>query len=85
MGELLKYSNDGVPKTWDGKDWYTYKWAMDAVFREKGMLGIADGTSKRETLSTAEGTAKFDQMLLQIRRMVDQRDSKSSQNSSISE
>ncbi|KAG3002484.1 hypothetical protein PC128_g21490 [Phytophthora cactorum] len=67
MGEPLKYSNDGV---WDGKDWYTYKWVMEAVFSEKAMLGIADGTSKRETLSTAEGTAKFGQMQLQIRRMV---------------
>ncbi|RAW31783.1 hypothetical protein PC110_g11882 [Phytophthora cactorum] len=40
MGEPLKYSNDGV---WDGKDWYTYKWVMEAVFSEKAMLGIADG------------------------------------------
>ncbi|KAG3176137.1 hypothetical protein C6341_g9144 [Phytophthora cactorum] len=43
---------------------------MEAVVSEKGKLRIADGTSKRETLSTAEGTAMFDQMQLQIRRMV---------------
>ncbi|KAI9996291.1 hypothetical protein PInf_013674 [Phytophthora infestans] len=28
MAERLKYNKDSVPKNWDGKDWYTYKWVI---------------------------------------------------------
>ena len=30
---LMKYTSDGVPKNWDGKDWQTYKCAMINVFK----------------------------------------------------
>lgn len=70
MAQPLKYNNDGVPKNWDGKDWYTYKWDMEAVFSEKDTLRIADGSLLRNTLTTAEGEADFDHKKLQITRLV---------------
>lgn len=70
MAERLKYNNDGVPKNWDGKDWYTYKWAMEAVFGEKQLTDIVSGKIERDKLCTEEGKADFDLKQKQIRRMI---------------
>ena len=36
----MKYTNEGVPKNWDGMDWQTYKWAMKIVFRENDLKDV---------------------------------------------
>ena len=40
----MKFTSDGIPKKWDGKDWLTYKWAMTAMFKINQLEYIVDGT-----------------------------------------
>ncbi|KAE9086415.1 hypothetical protein PF010_g20097 [Phytophthora fragariae] len=37
MTKPMKFTNEGVPKNWQGKDWQTYKWAMMNVFKENDL------------------------------------------------
>ncbi|KAE8984760.1 hypothetical protein PR003_g23344 [Phytophthora rubi] len=53
MPKPMKYTSEGVPKNWDGKDWQTYKWAMLTAFEESNMEDIADGTLTAAMLQTA--------------------------------
>ncbi|KAE8991155.1 hypothetical protein PR003_g22816 [Phytophthora rubi] len=54
MVQPLKYTAEGIPKTWDGKDWQIYKWEMKTVFQEKKLTDIVDGLIDRSSLSSAE-------------------------------
>uniref|UniRef100_H3H193 Uncharacterized protein n=1 Tax=Phytophthora ramorum TaxID=164328 RepID=H3H193_PHYRM len=72
MSKPMKYTNDGVPKNWDGKDWQTYKWAMLTVFEESNLEDIADGTMTAAMLQTssAEKEEEFRLKQVKIKRMV---------------
>ncbi|KAG3086651.1 hypothetical protein PC128_g4176 [Phytophthora cactorum] len=70
MTQPLKYTAEGIPKNWDGKDWATYKWAMNTVFREKKLTDIVEGTMTRSMLSSSEREEEFDLNQMKIMRMV---------------
>ncbi|KAE9033053.1 hypothetical protein PR001_g10331 [Phytophthora rubi] len=70
MAKPLKYTADGIPKNWDGRDWQTYKWAMKTVFQEKKLTEIVGGSIVKSGLSTAEKKEEFDGKQTQIMRMV---------------
>ncbi|OWY98943.1 Multidrug resistance protein ABC transporter [Phytophthora megakarya] len=70
MGIPLKYMNEGIPKNCDGRDWQTYKWAMEIVFKEKGLEAIAEGKLQKAALSDAKNEDEFDQKEMKIMRMV---------------
>ncbi|POM71150.1 LOW QUALITY PROTEIN: Multidrug resistance protein ABC Superfamily [Phytophthora palmivora] len=69
MGTPLKYTNEGIPKNWDGRDWQTHKWAIKIVFREKGLEDIAEGKLQKAALSDAETEDEFDQKETKILHM----------------
>ncbi|POM75398.1 Multidrug resistance protein ABC Superfamily, partial [Phytophthora palmivora] len=68
----MKYTSDGVPKNWDGKDWITYKWAMLTVFEDNDLKDIAVGTITRAMLqaATAEKQEEFKHKQIKTKRMV---------------
>ncbi|KAG3084391.1 hypothetical protein PI124_g18671 [Phytophthora idaei] len=70
MTQPLKYTTEKIPKNWDGKDWATYKWAMNTVFREKKLTDIVEGTMTRSVLSSSECEEEFDLNQMKIMRMV---------------
>ncbi|POM78428.1 Multidrug resistance protein ABC Superfamily [Phytophthora palmivora] len=72
MSKPMKYTSEGVPKNWQGKDWPTYKWAMINVFKENDLKTIADGTLTKAMLSTAsaEDQEKFEKKQIKIMRMI---------------
>ncbi|KAE9157365.1 hypothetical protein PF005_g32861 [Phytophthora fragariae] len=70
MAKPLKYTADGIPTNWDGRDWQTYKWAMKTVFQEKKLTEIVEGSIVKSGLSTAEKKEEFDGKQTQIMRMV---------------
>ncbi|ETO63926.1 hypothetical protein F444_18445, partial [Phytophthora nicotianae P1976] len=70
MALPLKYTTEGVPKNWDGKDWPTYKWAMSTVFQEKKLTDIVEGTITRSMLSDAHAEEEFDHNQTKILRLV---------------
>ncbi|KAG3065022.1 hypothetical protein PI124_g22313 [Phytophthora idaei] len=70
MTQRLKYTAEGIPKNWDGKDWATYKWAMNTVFRENKLTDTVEGTMTRSMLSSSEREEEFDLNQRKIMRMV---------------
>ncbi|KAG3061990.1 hypothetical protein PI124_g15595 [Phytophthora idaei] len=60
MAEPMKYSNKGVPKNWNYKEWQTYKWAMLNVFQEHNLKDIAVGDVTLAVLETASAETKED-------------------------
>ncbi|EGZ18024.1 hypothetical protein PHYSODRAFT_255647 [Phytophthora sojae] len=76
MAKPMKYTAEGIPKNWDGKDWQTYKWAMTAVFGENELLEIveckgdhdkeADFTKKQNKIMRMIGTSVPSEILHQI-------------------
>ncbi|KAE9246117.1 hypothetical protein PF002_g6888 [Phytophthora fragariae] len=70
MTEPLKYTSDGVPKNWNGKDWQQYKWAMMIVFRKKKLVDVVDGAVTRDLLTSAETEADFDDRQLTIMQLI---------------
>ncbi|KAE9276483.1 hypothetical protein PR003_g29050, partial [Phytophthora rubi] len=70
MTEPLKYTSDGVPKNWNGKDWQQYKWAMMIVFRKKKLVDVVDGAVTRDMLTSAETEADFDDRQLTIMQLI---------------
>ncbi|KAE9179245.1 hypothetical protein PF005_g23756 [Phytophthora fragariae] len=63
MTKPMKFTNEGVPKNWQGKDWQTYKWAMMNVFKENDLKDIAVGDMTEAML----GTSVPPEVLQQIR------------------
>ncbi|KAG6620369.1 Multidrug resistance protein ABC Superfamily [Phytophthora cinnamomi] len=70
MTEPLKYTSDGVPKNWNGKDWQQYKWAMTIVFKKKKLVDVVDGAVTRDMLTSAEAEADFDDKQLTIMQLI---------------
>ncbi|ETI38887.1 hypothetical protein F443_15469 [Phytophthora nicotianae P1569] len=70
MALPLKYTNEGVPKNWDGRDWQQYKWAMELVFKKKELADVVYEVTKRDQLTTDEGKTKFDGMQVTIMRLI---------------
>ncbi|EGZ07627.1 hypothetical protein PHYSODRAFT_529436 [Phytophthora sojae] len=70
MADQLKFTSEGVPKNWKGKDWQAYKFAMQMVFREAELMEIVDGTITKETLSDVETEEKFDKKQTKIMRLI---------------
>jgi hypothetical protein len=70
MADSLKFTAEGVPKNWKGKDWQAYKFAMQMVFREAELTDIAEGTITRSMLSDAESEGKFDKKQTKIMRLI---------------
>ncbi|KAE8888198.1 hypothetical protein PF002_g1120 [Phytophthora fragariae] len=66
MAKPLKYTSEGVPKNWNGKDWQQYKWAMMIVFRKKKLVEIVEGSITRPSLTSTEAEDDFDDMQLTI-------------------
>ncbi|KAL4162849.1 hypothetical protein PRNP1_003381 [Phytophthora ramorum] len=64
MATPLKYTAEGIPKNWDGKDWQTYKWAMRAVFRENDLLDIVERKAKQD--ETADVTKEQNKIMRMI-------------------
>ncbi|KAE8904907.1 hypothetical protein PF005_g1213 [Phytophthora fragariae] len=62
-----KYTSDGVPKNWDGKDWQTYKWAMLTVLEESNLVDIADGTLTAAMPQTASAEKKEEFRIKQVK------------------
>ncbi|KAE9215240.1 hypothetical protein PF002_g17430 [Phytophthora fragariae] len=71
MAEPLKYTSEGVPKNWNGKDWQQYKWAMMIVFRKKKLVEIVEGSITRPSLTSAEAEDDFDEMQLAIMQIIE--------------
>lgn len=71
MAEPLKYTNEGVPKNWNGKDWQQYKWAMGLVFKKKKLTEIVDGTIARSSLTNAEKEIEFDDSQVTIMQLIE--------------
>ncbi|CAI5713557.1 unnamed protein product [Hyaloperonospora brassicae] len=67
----MKFTSDGIPKNWDGKDWQTYKWAMPTVFEENQLEHVVDGTITAAMLqtATAEKQEEFELKQVKIKRM----------------
>ncbi|ETO67626.1 hypothetical protein F444_15468, partial [Phytophthora nicotianae P1976] len=70
MALALKYTNEGVPKNWDGRDWQQYKWAMELVFKRKELADVVYEVTKRDQLTTDEGKTKFDGMQVTIMQLI---------------
>lgn len=70
MSGPLKYTNDGVPKNWDGKDWQQYKWAMEIVFKKKKLTDIVNGNLTKMMLFTSEAEEEFDDHQLTIMQLI---------------
>ncbi|KAE9361483.1 hypothetical protein PF008_g1002 [Phytophthora fragariae] len=70
MAEPLKYTSEGVPKNWNGKDWQQYKWAMMIVFRKKKLVEIVEGSITRPSLTSTEAEDDFDDMQLTIMQII---------------
>ncbi|OWZ18823.1 Multidrug resistance protein ABC transporter [Phytophthora megakarya] len=60
----------GLPNGWDGKDWRRYRWTMRTIFREHGLLEIAEGKIIREKLISEEGEVAFDKKQYKIMLMI---------------
>ncbi|OWZ08280.1 Multidrug resistance protein ABC transporter [Phytophthora megakarya] len=69
MADMMKFTADGVPKNWKGKDWQAYKSAMQMVFREMDLMDIVGGTITRSMLSCAENE-DFDRKQTKITRLI---------------
>ncbi|OWY94568.1 Multidrug resistance protein ABC transporter [Phytophthora megakarya] len=61
---------EGLPYGWDGKDWRRYKWTMRTIFREHGLLEIAERKTIRGKLISEEGEAAYDKKQYKIMRMI---------------
>ncbi|ETP09381.1 hypothetical protein F441_14752 [Phytophthora nicotianae CJ01A1] len=70
MALPLKYTNEGAPKNWDGRDWQQYKWAMELVFKKKELADVVYEVTKRDQLTTDEGKTKFDSMQVTIMQLI---------------
>ncbi|KAK1930712.1 hypothetical protein P3T76_013669 [Phytophthora citrophthora] len=70
MADTMKFTADGVPKNWNGKDWQAYKFAMQMVFREMDLSDAVEGTITRSMLSNADAEAKFDKNQTKIMRLI---------------
>ncbi|KAK1946165.1 Retrovirus-related Pol polyprotein from transposon TNT 1-94 [Phytophthora citrophthora] len=70
MADAMKFTADGVPKNWNGKDWQAYKFAMQMVFREMDLSDVVEGTITRSMLSNADAEAKFDKNQTKIMRLI---------------
>ena len=69
---LMKYTSEGVPEDWDGKDWQTYQWGMITVFKENDLKDIAVGDLTKAMLATAsaENQEEFAKKQLKIMRRI---------------
>ncbi|GMF30294.1 unnamed protein product [Phytophthora fragariaefolia] len=76
MSKPMKYTSEGVPKNWNGKDWHTYKWAMMNVFKENDLNDIAVGDLTLAMLATASAEIKeeFNKKQIKIMRMIERGD-----------
>uniref|UniRef100_A0AAV1TU06 Uncharacterized protein n=1 Tax=Peronospora matthiolae TaxID=2874970 RepID=A0AAV1TU06_9STRA len=72
MSLIMKYTSEGVPKNWDGKDWQTYKWGMTTVFKENDLRAIAVGSTTKEMLATARAQKQeeFEKKHVKIMQMI---------------
>ncbi|KAE8969472.1 hypothetical protein PR001_g27493 [Phytophthora rubi] len=72
MTKPMKFTNEGVPKNWQGKGWQTYKWAMVNVFKENDLKDIAVGDMTEAMLASASNEAKekFKKCQIKIMRMI---------------
>ncbi|GMF44617.1 unnamed protein product [Phytophthora fragariaefolia] len=66
----MKYTNEGVPKNWNGKDWQTYKWAMMNVFKENKDIAVGDLTKAMLASANAEKQEEFEVKQLKIMRLI---------------
>ena len=68
----MKYTSEGVPEDWDGKDWQTYQWGMITVFKENDLKDIAVGDFTKAMLATAfsEKQEDFANKQLKIMRRI---------------
>ncbi|POM68798.1 Multidrug resistance protein ABC Superfamily [Phytophthora palmivora] len=69
MGTPLKYTNDGIPKNWDGRDWL-FTLADVQVGDEDSIQGEGSRRHSKAVLSDAETEDEFDQKETTIMRMV---------------